>query len=239
MARWSSCQGGLLRSQHRWTAGPPGRFPLLAACSLSLLLYGCRGTPPTRPLLVSATDTTYQRASATFRFVATGPGDRDVCYVLNWGDGKTDTTLPWRSDDTAVVRHSWQNPGAYAVRAKAVLYGEMNRASAWSEPVAVTVLANGIPAAPQMTLPQRAVPYEMLLFRATTTDPDGDSVAFCFDFGDMVGVWTSFVAGGGVGTDSHRYFRAETVRVRCKAKDNKGSESDWCEPQRLAVGRGR
>jgi outer membrane protein assembly factor BamB len=187
------------------------------------------------PDVVGSPDTVYVKACALFRLAATAPGDRELRFVCDWGDS-TDTTVAFRSGDTNELRHQWPSAGSFYVRFRAVLDGEENRASEWTEPGTIVVLANGIPAVPEFTIPERAVPNGIALFRATTTDPDGDSVSFLFDFGDAVGVWTTLVSGGETGLDSHRYATMDTFLVRCKAKDWKGSESDWSEPVSFPVG---
>ncbi|MEO0082386.1 MAG: PQQ-binding-like beta-propeller repeat protein [candidate division WOR-3 bacterium] len=213
------------------------RLQLLAACGASWLVLGngCRPTPPATPVFVSTTAKVYRKAGALFSLTTTAPGNRDVAYVVDWGDGLIDTTLNWHSGDTVEVRHQWKNPGDYPVRAMAVLWGETGRASGWTEAVWTTVLDNGIPEVPQFTIPERVIPHGIALFRATTTDPDGDSVAFCFDFGDMVGGWSVLVPSGETVLDSHRYAAAGTVQVRCRAKDKNGSESEWSEPEVLVL----
>ena len=207
----------------------------LGLASVLLTVVGCRLSPPDIPSLVSSADTTYQRATVAFQVTTVAPGYGDVRYVLDWGDGTIDTTLPWCSGDTAEASHMWQDTGEYRVRAMALLAANTGRASDWSGPETVRVLQNGIPAVPELIAPGRAVPNGLVLFRATTADPDGDSIAFCFDFGDTVGAWTPFVVSGATGLDSHRYATVETVLVRCKAKDKKGSESEWSESETLAV----
>ncbi len=200
-----------------------------------LAVLGCKGAPPTVPDVVAGPDTVYVQASARFQLATTAPGDREVRFVCDWGDS-TDTTVAFRSGDTNELRHQWSAAGTFDLRFRAVLDGEENRTSGWTEPTRVNVLANGIPSVPEFTTPVRAVPNGIALFHATATDPDGDSVSYVFDFGDAVGIWTTLVASGETGLDSHRYGKMDTFLVRCRARDKKGSESDWSEPETLPAG---
>ena len=210
--------------------------PCLALAGLLVAAFiGCKGSPPTVPDVVTKPETVYVKASTSFLLAATGPGDREIRFVCDWGD-TTDTTVAFRSGDTNLVRHQWPSAGAFDVRFRAVLYTEENRASGWTELVSVNVLPNGIPAIPEFTIPERAVPGGVALFRATTTDPEGDSVSYLFDFGEAVGGWTTLVPSGSEGLDSHRYATMDTFLIRCKARDRKGSESDWSAPETLPVG---
>lgn len=197
-------------------------------------LIGCKGSPPSVPDLVASPDTVYVKASASFKLAATGPGDREIRFVCDWDD-TTDTTVAFRSGDTNLVRHQWPNAGTFDVRFRAVLYTEENRASGWTEPISVNVLPNGIPAIPELTVPERAMQDSIVLFRATTTDSDGDSISCLFDFGEAVGGWTTLVPSSSEGLDSHRYATMDTFLIRCKARDTKGSESDWSAAKSLPV----
>ena len=98
------------------------------------------------------------------------------------------------------------------------------------------MLANGVPQPPPLELPARAVPGARALFRATATDPDGDSVGVLFDFGGTVGLWTGLAPSGETVRDSHQFALTGTVLIRAKARDARGSESGWSEPETLVVG---
>jgi hypothetical protein len=63
-------------------------------------------------------------------------------------------------------------------------------------------------------------------FRATATDPEGDSIAFQFDWGDTTTpAWSDLVASGETLPQIHIYADPGAYVVRAKAKDMKGRES--------------
>ena len=195
----------------------------------------CNEDAPLVPEFLMVPDTIHQGAPAAFAFVTRTPDGGAVYYVIDWGDGVTDTSRAFAPGDTVTLRHTWDAAGGFGLRARATLASRPDVTSGWTEPMAVTVLANGVPAVPGFTVPERAVPDVWAFFSATTTDPDGDSVSMLFDYDGTVGVWTGFIASGSTALDSHRFATVGTVLVRCRAKDVKGSESGWSESESLPV----
>ncbi len=204
---------------------------------LALLTTGmkCGSTPPGIPEVLVVPDTVYQRAPVSFGITCSDPYERRMRFVVDWGDGTVDTSNGCSSGDTAMVTHRWDEAGEFGLRVMTVLADEVEIASPWAEPVSVTVLANGIPDVPALTAPSKAAVGAYTHFRATGTDPDGDSVSFQFDFGEAVGNWTGFVPSGSTGQDSHRFETCDTLYARCRARDVKRSESDWSDSVRLIV----
>ena len=97
-------------------------------------------------------------------------------------------------------------------------------------------LTNKAPTVPVISGPSSGVVGVAVTFKATATDPDGDSVAFGFDWSDSSGpTWTSFVASGETLSVSRTFTDSGTFTVRVKAKDAKGKASDWCSPESLHV----
>ena len=195
----------------------------------------CNEDAPLVPEFLTVPDTIHQGAPAAFAFVTRTPDGGAVYYVIDWGDGVVDTSRAFAPGDTVTLRHTWDAAGGFELRARATLANRPDVTSDWTGPVSVSVLANGVPAVPGFTIPARVVPDTWALFSATTIDPDGDSVSMLFDYNGTVGAWTGFVASGGTALDSHRFAAVGTVQVRCRAKDVKGSESGWSEPEALPV----
>ncbi len=73
-------------------------------------------------------------------------------------------------------------------------------------------------------------------FTTSTTDPDGDQVAFKFSWGDGTkSGWTSFVGSGGSASMSHSWSSQGTYAVRAKAKDVNGAESGWSSSHEIVI----
>ena len=97
-------------------------------------------------------------------------------------------------------------------------------------------LANKAPSVPTISGPTTGVAGVALTFTATATDPESDSIAFQFDWGDgATPAWTSFVASGDTITATNTYADSGTVTIRAKAKDKSGKESDWSAGQTLSL----
>ena len=65
-------------------------------------------------------------------------------------------------------------------------------------------------------------------FTATATDPDGDSVAVRFSWGDSTeSSWTSWLASGGTGALTHAWSDTGTYLVCAQTQDPKGLASGW------------
>jgi hypothetical protein len=84
------------------------------------------------------------------------------------------------------------------------------------------------PSVPVLMGPTTGVAGVPLTFRATSEDPDGDSVAFMFDWGDTTtNIWTNFILSGETISVSHTYADSNDYAVKAKAKNGKGRESVW------------
>jgi len=83
-----------------------------------------------------------------------------------------------------------------------------------------------VPSSP--TGPDAGTPGSLYTFTATTSDPDGDQVAFKFGWGDgSESGWTSYVDSGSSASKSHSWSAEGTFYVKVKAKDIYNAESGW------------
>ena len=84
--------------------------------------------------------------------------------------------------------------------------------------------------------PDSGTPGTSYDFTATTTDPDGDQVAFKFDWGDgSQSNWTSYVNSGSSASKSHFWSDEGTYEVKVKAKDIYGAESGWSAGHSITI----
>ena len=96
--------------------------------------------------------------------------------------------------------------------------------------------ANNPPNAPVVLGPDSAQVNESVTFRASATDPDGDSVAIRFDWGDgNTSNWSGFVPSGQSVSMSHTYTTAGTYYVKVQAKDVNEATSDWSSAHKIVV----
>jgi DNA-binding beta-propeller fold protein YncE len=92
------------------------------------------------------------------------------------------------------------------------------------------------PSAPVVVGPDTRVAGLPLTFKATSEDPDGDTVAFTFDWGDTTtNTRTRFVESDETISVSHTYADSGYYSVKAKAKNGKGGESNWSSIFSFAV----
>ncbi|MEO0228365.1 MAG: PKD domain-containing protein [candidate division WOR-3 bacterium] len=73
-------------------------------------------------------------------------------------------------------------------------------------------------------------------FTTSTTDPDGDSVAYQFDWGDgNQSNWSSFLPSGTSITMAKSWSNAGTYSIKARAKDKKGGISDWSNGHQITI----
>ena len=211
---------------------------VILASAVAFLGIGlvCATNAPGVPEFAFMTDPVYVRAEAEFLVTTTVPGDRDVQYVLDWGDGTVDTTLGKKSGDTVSLRHTWETAGSYPVRALAFVQEEPDLASEWTEPLQLVVRANGAPQPDAPQGPEYVAVNVWATFQASASEPDGDSVQLQFDWGDgAMGDWSMMAASNQAVEDSHRFEEEGTYAVRCRARDAKGTVSDWSDSALIQV----
>ncbi len=92
------------------------------------------------------------------------------------------------------------------------------------------------PSVPVVTGPDAGVAGMPLTFKATSEDPDGDSVAFMFDWDDTTTkVWTNYISSGETISVSHTYVDSDNYTVKARAKNGKGAESGWSDSRLLRL----
>ena len=73
-------------------------------------------------------------------------------------------------------------------------------------------------------------------YNVTAVDPDGDMVYLKIDWGDeTTSGWLGPYRPGEMVKASHAWFRIGTYKVRVKAKDEWGAESEWSDPVEVEV----
>ncbi len=73
-------------------------------------------------------------------------------------------------------------------------------------------------------------------FSSSATDPDNDSIAIRFDWGDeTVSDWSFYVASSETVSRSRNFSNAGTYEIRAQARDQKEAESEWSGPHTLTI----
>ena len=91
-----------------------------------------------------------------------------------------------------------------------------------------------IPNAPSGT--NKGKPGVEYLYSTSTIDPEDDRVLFNFSWGDgSYSGWVGPFDSGKTGYASHAWDEQGTYEIKVKAKDTKGSETDWSEPMSVSM----
>jgi hypothetical protein len=91
------------------------------------------------------------------------------------------------------------------------------------------------PFAPQVTIDTSEI-GEKVTFTVTVFDPDEDSVAGRFNWGDGdTSDWCDFITNGDTVIGNHCYRSKGTFYIRAQAKDNHDGLSDWSEPDSVVI----
>jgi len=106
--------------------------------------------PPNRPLAPTGPATCTTGVTATFAARTTHPLGDSVWFQFDWGDTIGDWGGPVVSDSTFREQHVFDTAGTYSVMVRAK--DARDGTSAWSDPLAVTVMFVEAPATPVVTV---------------------------------------------------------------------------------------
>ena len=67
-------------------------------------------------------------------------------------------------------------------------------------------------------------------YTTSTTDPDGDLIKYCFDWGDNSFDWTDWISLGKNASLDHKWEKPDEYKIKVKARDQYGLDSEWSEP---------
>ena len=72
-------------------------------------------------------------------------------------------------------------------------------------------------------------------YNASTTDPDGDLIKYCFDWGDGTVTWTDWIESGEIASLNHMWEKPDDYEIKVKARDENGLDSEWSEPLLITI----
>ncbi len=203
-----------------------------------LLLTIVISIAPNIPSIFSGPNSGYVNYSYTFSATATDPDGDSISYQFEWGDGSLSDWSSYISSGASVqMEHSWLSEGTYNLKAKAK--DKYGLESGWSTgyTINISIVPNLPPDTPEIPSGQSSG-YEdsTYTFSATTTDPDGDSIAYQFDWGDgNFSVWSNYVPSGQSVSIGHAYTSQGIYYVTAKAKDSEDAESDWSDGHQITI----
>ena len=157
--------------------------------------------------------------------------DDEIRYIFDWADGgKWDTTDYYLNDSTGSATHAWLSSGKYPVKVRA--QDNKNAVSKdWSEALEVSVKLNLPPNKPSTPSgPYHGLPNVKYIFLTRVIDPDQDSVAVQFDWGDGRNpTWTGFYASGDTIQDTVTYSDTGIFLIKVVARDYRFNLSEFSD----------
>jgi hypothetical protein len=175
--------------------------------------------------------------SYVFSFNASDPDGDSVRFVINWGDD-TETTVPehgyYPSGQGATASHTWNNPGTYEVKVKAI--DEHGAESGWSEGLTVDIRGNVPPSTPSRPSgPTSIVVGESNVYSTKSVDPNGGKIQYEFDWGDGTRTVLGLVPSSSKFSTGYFWKKPGTYEVKVRAKDVYGAVSSWSSPLTVTV----
>ncbi|UCG43299.1 MAG: hypothetical protein JSU73_01380, partial [candidate division WOR-3 bacterium] len=179
------------------------RFSVIAVAvtALAIAAIGCKKAPneaPEVPSVPAGPGSGSRNSQIVFSSSAEDPDGDSVAIRFDWDDGDTSNWSPWAaSGDTISMEHSWSDSGTYLIRAQA--RDTKDGTSDWSIGHQMAIGGqNEPPDAPSAPYgPETGSVGTEYAFVSTAADPDGDSVAIRFDWGDGdTSNWSSWAASG-------------------------------------------
>jgi len=192
--------------------------------------------PPNEPEMPTGDSTVEAGEMGEYTSRATDPGNNNIRYIFNWGDGSESSTSDFvSSGDEITMSHQWNTEGSFDVRVQAQnVYGAV---SDWSESITVTVL-NDPPKKPEKPDgPNSGKAMESYTYSTSSSDPEEHKIRYGWDWdGDKtVDQWTNYYFSGSTATASHVWNDQGTYDIRVIAQDEHGGESDWSDPLSVSM----
>ena len=206
-----------------------------SALSIRILLAGANNypEPPSKPSGPSSgkPDSFYTLSSSAF-----DPDGDSISIRFSWGDGDTSNWSNFVPGNQIVVdSHFWDSTGIYYIKAQAKdTYGAL---SSWSGIKAINIVLNYPPNTPSKPAgPNSGYVNIMYTFKSSGTDPENDSIAIRFSWGDgNTSDWSPYIKSGDTTSMAHSWQNPGSYTVRAQAKDIKGAISDWSDEHRISI----
>jgi hypothetical protein len=135
------------------------------------------------------------------------------------------------------MAHSWENPGSYTIRGQAK--DTKGAISDWSDghQILISQLPNNPPNKPSTPSgPSIGFEESTYVFSSIVIDPDNDSVAIRFAWGDGdTSAWSNYFPGGDSIRASHSWSLRGIYYITAQAKDKWGAVSEWSDSAEIYI----
>ncbi len=186
--------------------------------------------PPSIPSKVNGPEIGIEGRLYHFTTSTKDPDQDSISYQFDWGDGDTSNWSEFLPSDTIIsMAKAWSIQGTFLIRARAK--DKKDALSDWSEAHTINIGYNNPPETPSiLTGPSIGYVGFEYDFTTSTNDPNGDSIAYQFDWGDGdTSNWSNFVRSGIPIMMSKTWFIPNTYNLKTRAKDKNGLMSGWSD----------
>ncbi|MBS4015823.1 MAG: YncE family protein [Candidatus Latescibacteria bacterium] len=211
------------------------KYILTSIMILTLLFINCEKklNMPSTPSGPSSGIINY---SYYFSSSATDIYDDSVTIRFDWGNGDTSFWSDYVvSGNSAVMSNSWSAAGTYQIRAQART--KSMRLSDWSFSKEFIISSNRPPNAPQNLIgPYAGSANIIYTFSTTAFDPDEDSIAYQFDWGNgEFSAWSDFIPAGVTLAMQYAWPDTGLFQIRARAQDINGAISGWSYAHNIQI----
>jgi len=198
--------------------------------SCLILLSGCKNKneAPDNPATPTGPSSGLTNISYTFITSAIDPEGDSVSIQFDWGNGVTSNWSNYVVSGASVsISYAWLSAGTYQVKAQAK--DKKGKMSGWSTTKTITITATSPPNTPSTPAgPSIGSVNTQYSFTSSTTDPDNDSIAIRFDWGNGdTSNWSPFVPSGQTVTAYHSWSSNGIYNIKAQAKDKNNASSNW------------
>jgi hypothetical protein len=172
--------------------------------------------------------------SYDYTFVTNDPEYDQVWLYIDWGDNNPDEWIgPYESGEEVIVSHEWEEEGTYNIKAKSK---DIWYHSSWSNPYEVKI-GNQAPDIPTIDGNKCGDPGVEYTYEFVSNDNEEDYVFYYVDWGDgTYDDWFGPYESGSVANALHSWDFEDVYDITAKAKDERGSESEWSIPFQVRIG---
>jgi YVTN family beta-propeller protein len=204
----------------------------------TIILFSCTKTnkPPNAPDIPSGQTNGLINVNYNFVSSAFDPEDDPVAIKFIWGDGDTSDWSDFvASGETVSIGHSWQNADTYYIRAQAK--DVYNNLSNWSNSKEIVISDNRPPQPPAFFFGPNAGAVNVYYnFSTSTSDPDNDSIAYQFDWGNgIISDWSIFFPDDSFISIMNCWSGQGIFLIKIRAKDTKGAISGWSYGHQITI----
>jgi len=208
------------------------------------LLYTCiiifsscsKNEPPDKPTTPIGPSNGLTNTPYTFIASAIDPEGDSVSIQFDWGNGVTSTWSNYVISGASVaVSNVWSSVGTYQI--KALAKDKKEKMSGWSTAKTIVITATVPPNTPSIPSGfSNGTVNTIYSFSSSAIDPDGDSIAIRFDWGDgYTSNWSSFVPSGQTVSVNHSWPSTGTYNITAQAKDKNNTTSNWSLPLSINI----